>query len=72
MYGGPGDDWYLVDSLTDYVGEYMNEGTDGVQATVSWVLGLNVEGLTLTGKSHWTELATISIIRSPEMRVRTV
>ena len=51
MYGGAGDDWYFVDSLTDYVGEFANEGNDRVQATVSWALGLNFEGLTLTGSA---------------------
>jgi Ca2+-binding RTX toxin-like protein len=49
MIGGAGNDTYVVDSLGDTVTEQSGEGTDTVQSTVSWTLGVNVENLTLTG-----------------------
>jgi len=38
-----------VDDIGDIVTEYANEGTDLVQASISYTLGMNVEQLTLTG-----------------------
>ncbi|WP_294245168.1 calcium-binding protein [Propionivibrio sp.] len=49
MVGGTGNDTYVVDDSGDVVTENLNEGTDLVQSSVSYVLGSNVENLTLTG-----------------------
>ncbi len=49
MLGGLGDDTYYVDDAGDVVVELADEGTDRVISTVSYVLGDNVENLTLTG-----------------------
>jgi Ca2+-binding RTX toxin-like protein len=49
MTGGSGNDTYLVDSVSDAVTEAFNEGTDLVQASVTYTLAANVENLTLTG-----------------------
>jgi Ca2+-binding RTX toxin-like protein len=51
MIGGAGNDTYLVDNTADVVTENSNEGTDAVQASVTYTLGANVESLTLTGVS---------------------
>jgi len=51
MQGGSGDDSYVVNSATDVVTENPNEGSDSVQAGVSYVLAANTENLTLTGTS---------------------
>ncbi|MCP2732169.1 hypothetical protein NJ959_27440 [Symplocastrum sp. BBK-W-15] len=39
MYGGAGDDIYVVDSTSDIVTEYFNEGTDVVSSSASYSLG---------------------------------
>jgi Ca2+-binding RTX toxin-like protein len=49
MAGGEGNDTYVVDNAGDVVIENPNEGTDSVQASVTYTLGANVENLTLTG-----------------------
>ncbi|TPQ48782.1 furin, partial [Prosthecomicrobium hirschii] len=49
MVGGAGDDSYVVDSTTDVVTEAAGQGTDTVQASVTFTLGTNVENLILTG-----------------------
>ncbi|MFC3146192.1 calcium-binding protein [Piscinibacterium candidicorallinum] len=49
MQGGAGNDVYIVDNAGDVVTESANEGTDRVESSVSFVLGANVENLTLTG-----------------------
>ncbi len=49
MSGGLGDDVYTVDSIGDVVTENLNEGTDRVNASISYTLGAHVENLTLTG-----------------------
>ncbi|MBD2415804.1 hypothetical protein FACHB389_34460 [Nostoc calcicola FACHB-389] len=48
LLGGTGNDIYVVDSVGDVVIENLNEGTDTVQSLVSYILGANVENLTLT------------------------
>ncbi|MCQ8901786.1 calcium-binding protein [Acinetobacter baumannii] len=49
MYGGKGDDIFVIDSSTDIVNENVNEGIDTVQSSITYSLGNNVENLTLTG-----------------------
>jgi Ca2+-binding RTX toxin-like protein len=49
MEGGSGNDVYAVDSASDVVVELAGEGTDRVSSTVNWVLGSEVENLTLAG-----------------------
>lgn len=49
MVGGLGNDTYVVDSAGDIVVEAASGGTDLVQSSVSYVLGSDVENLTLTG-----------------------
>ena len=51
MAGGLGDDTYVVDNAADVVTENLNEGTDLVNASVSYALGDNLENLTLTGSA---------------------
>jgi Ca2+-binding RTX toxin-like protein len=52
MIGGAGNDTYVVDAAGDTVNENANEGTDTVQASINYVLGANVENLTLTGSGN--------------------
>jgi Ca2+-binding RTX toxin-like protein len=49
MYGGTGNDTFLVDDASDSLYEDPGEGTDQVQATVTWTLAANIEKLTLVG-----------------------
>lgn len=49
LRGGAGNDTYIVDNIADVVGESVAEGTDQVQAYVSYTLSDNVENLTLLG-----------------------
>ena len=51
LIGGIGNDIFVVDNVGDVVTEVASEGTDTVQASISWTLGANLENLTLTGTS---------------------
>ena len=51
MAGGAGDDFYLVDSAGDVVGEFPGEGIDTVRSSVSFSLAVEVENLILTGNT---------------------
>lgn len=51
LLGGLGDDIYVVDVAGDVVTELADEGTDTVQAALTYTLGANVENLTLTGSA---------------------
>ena len=52
MRGGIGNDAFYVDNSGDVVSEYSNAGTDLVFSSVNFVLGGNVENLTLTGLAN--------------------
>ena len=49
LFGGDGDDTYVVNTVNDIVFELDAEGADTVQSAVSWTLGAHFENLTLTG-----------------------
>ena len=51
LSGGDGHDTYVV-GAGDTVVEAANQGADLVQSSVSWILGANLERLTLTGTDH--------------------
>lgn len=50
-FGGAGDDTYLVNDASDTLFENPGEGSDTVISSVTWVLGDNVENLSLNGSS---------------------
>jgi Ca2+-binding RTX toxin-like protein len=57
MLGGAGNDTYVVDNLGDTVSETNADGsdsggTDTVNSSVTFVLGTNIENLTLTGAAN--------------------
>ncbi|NEP51446.1 MAG: hypothetical protein F6K65_22650, partial [Moorea sp. SIO3C2] len=49
MYGGSGNDRYVVDTIGDSIVEYTNQGIDTVYASITYQLGAHLENLTLTG-----------------------
>ena len=51
LVGGAGNDHYLVDDSSDVITESSNAGFDSVDASASYVLGANLETLTLTGSA---------------------
>jgi Ca2+-binding RTX toxin-like protein len=52
LIGGTGNDTYIVDNSSDVITELSTEGTDIVNASISYTLGANVENLTLTGTGN--------------------
>ena len=52
LVGGLGDDSYWVDAAGDLVVENASEGTDTVNAAISWTLAVNVEDLNLLGTAN--------------------
>ena len=52
LAGGVGNDTYIVDSIYDSIIESANEGIDLVKSSVNWILGANLENLTLTGSGN--------------------
>ena len=65
MAGGAGDDTYVVDNAGDVVTELAGQGDDAVSASVTWVLGSNLERLTLIGTANIdaTGNATDNVLR---------
>ena len=49
LIGGLGDDTYIVEDTGDVVTENSGEGTDTVQASVTYSLAANIENMVLTG-----------------------
>ena len=51
LKGGAGNDTYVVGSISDIVTENLDQGIDTVNSYISWVLGNNLENLTLKDSS---------------------
>jgi Ca2+-binding RTX toxin-like protein len=49
LEGGAGNDTYVMDSFEDTIVETTGEGSDTVEAAISYTLGAELENLTLTG-----------------------
>jgi Ca2+-binding RTX toxin-like protein len=54
LSGGAGDDIYVVDNAGDLVVETANGGVDTVRASIDYILGANLENLTLIGAAALT------------------
>lgn len=48
LVGGYGNDTYIVSNSSDYIKEFVTEGTDTVKSIVNFQLDENIENLTLT------------------------
>ncbi|KQM36598.1 hypothetical protein ASE59_14965 [Sphingomonas sp. Leaf10] len=64
MQGGLGDDIYFVDSRSDSVVEFANEGNDTIRSYITLTLPTNVEALVLegTGKLNGTGNASANLL----------
>lgn len=51
LTGGLGNDTYVVDNIGDVITENLNEGIDRINSSVTYMLPVHVENLTLTGAS---------------------
>lgn len=51
LIGGTGNDTYIVDNPGDVCTELGGQGTDTVQASLTWTLAANIEKLLLTGSA---------------------
>jgi Ca2+-binding RTX toxin-like protein len=51
VFGGTGDDSYLIENQATLLYENAGEGTDSVSSSVSYYLFANIENLTLTGSA---------------------
>lgn len=49
LIGGAGNDIYFVDNRADKTTEFSRQGTDLVNASITWTLADNLENLVLTG-----------------------
>ncbi|MFM6266678.1 MAG: hypothetical protein ACKPFA_09275, partial [Dolichospermum sp.] len=50
--GGKGNDTYVVDNVGDVIAEFLNQGIDTVESSITWTLKANLENLTLTGTTN--------------------
>ncbi|MDQ2092486.1 glycoside hydrolase, partial [Marimonas arenosa] len=49
VFGGTGNDIYITDDAALQIVELADQGTDEVRSTVRYILGDNLENLTLLG-----------------------
>ncbi|GAB6142468.1 hypothetical protein JCM14076_31980 [Methylosoma difficile] len=49
LLGGAGNDTYVIDDLADTIIENASEGSDTINASITYTISANVENLTLTG-----------------------
>lgn len=49
MFGGLGNDLFQVDTASDRIFETANQGRDTVRSSINYILGANLEDLTLVG-----------------------
>lgn len=52
LLGGAGNDFYVIDDNSDLIIENASEGTDTINASISYTIPDNVETLTLTGAAN--------------------
>lgn len=74
VFGGDGNDVYIVDDSFANLSENISEGTDTVQSSVGWKLGDNFEDLTLIGQDNahgiGNELANVITGNDADNRLR--
>jgi Ca2+-binding RTX toxin-like protein len=64
LFGGIGDDVYIVNTIDDNLVEGPNQGIDIVRSSVTYTLDANVENLLLTGELPSTVRVTTSTTKS--------